>query len=397
MRTRKRILIGVSIDAVATAALPELFAGANADVTVVSPAGLAITASRYVQHHVAAGRSPAEVREAMESCLNTSPDCYDYVLAADEPLLLAFVDRPASPAIARLNPGLGDPSQLSRLLSKIEFSRRAEQAGLPVPAWRVLGSVGELTPETWDGIPFVIKEDRSMSGSGVHVVRSQADLDRARATVSQPFLMQQFVAGRVGASAVLYRNGEPACWFSYYLCRNWPNPEAAASAIEVCSAPELESMIRAIGTMTGFDGLCGIDWVMDPRSGKPLALEINPRPTPGMAAAAVAGVSFEEAVADMLEGVSRVQRPLERSGAFYRKFPQHLHWAIEAGRPWEFLRTFANARWRDPMLVCSQVRRVLTHYLPLSLRQSAKRLLRIPVAVSMPPARRDETRKAVAH
>ncbi len=304
------------------------------------------------------------------------PDRYARVLIGDEPLQRTFLNRPASPVLARVAPCVSDLQHLSRILSKVAFSEDAKQVGLPIPAFRVVAGPHQLTSADWKGVPFVIKLDETMSGSGVHIIRSREDLDMARSSLSGPFLVQDYISGRVGATSVLFQNGKPKCWFSYFLCRNWPNPVAASSAVEICWFPEIEGMLEKIGRMTSFEGLCGIDWVLDPKSGHPLVLEMNPRPTPGMMVGFLAGVSFPAAIADALAGGSTIQRPAQVSVPMYRMFPQHLQWAIDAHRPWEFVRTWANAPWHDPKLLLSQFRRVLTHYLPRTWRDSAKSLLR---------------------
>ncbi len=374
----REILVGVSIDAVGSGRLPELLAAAGLRVTVVSPQGLALLSSRQVAEHVRAGSSPDQVRQSIEAHLALHPEAYSEVLIADEPLLRAFLDHPASPALGRLCPVVANTSRLARLLSKVAFAEDSLAFGVPIPGSRILRDREELEKEAWRGQPFVLKLDHTMSGSGVHVIRSEADLQRVVGDpgVTGPMLIQDFVAGRVGATGVIFREGRPVCWFSYFLCRNWPNPVAASSAIEVCWLPEIEDILNKIGRMTEFEGLCGIDWVLDHVTGKPLVLEMNPRPTPGMYVSVLAGVSFSQTMAALRNGVEEAQKPVAGSRPMYRLFPQHLFWAIDEHRPVEFLRTWANAPWSDPLLLASQLRRVATHYLPSALRSQLRQRLR---------------------
>jgi hypothetical protein len=188
-------------------------------------------------------------------------------------------------------------------------------------------------------------------------------------------MFQEFVPGPVGATSVLFVRGKPACWFSYFLRRNWPTPYAAASAIELWWDPQIEPLLTDIGQMTQFDGLCGIDWVLDEK-GSLFLLEMNPRPTPGIYASAIAGVSFSDAIADWLAGKQAVRRPLQQSGRLYRMFPQNLFRAIDDREPGEFFRTFADAPWSDPNLMLAHMRRVFTHNLPPSWRTKLRYLFR---------------------
>lgn len=356
--------------------MPAVFALAGLEVTVIGPRGLAITASRHVREHIATGGSPASVREAMEAHVAENPEGYARVVVVDEPLLREFVECPASPRLAALSSFLSDASRLRRMLSKIDFMQDAVHHGVPVPAFQVVSSPEELKDRNPFDQPFVVKSEFSMSGSGVHIIRNDSDLERALPKLAGPLLIQEYLAGPVGSTAVLFRNGRPACWFSYYLRRNWPHVVAASSAIEICSLPEIENILRKVGSTRQLHGLCGIDWIVDANTGKPLVLELNPRPVPGLLAAGRAGVSFPEAIADLLEDGTAVQSPASVSPPLYRLFPQHLLWAIDERRPWEFVRTFANAPWRDPKLLVCTLRRVVTHYWPAWLRDGLKRLTR---------------------
>ena len=230
------------------------------------------------------------------------------MLIADEPLLRTFLISPAVPALARLAPLTGNPLQLARILSKVSFTEDCQKAGVAVPSFRVIARPEDKLRRSWRGVPTVTKVEESLSGSGVRVIQSQEQLDAANMELtSRPLLVQEYKHGRVGATAVLFDNGEPRCWFSYFLCRNWPHEYAAASALEVFWHPAIEGILAALGRMTGFHGLCGIDWVLDAQTGRPLVLEMNPRPTPGIYASHIAGVDFSHAIARWLSGDCFVQ------------------------------------------------------------------------------------------
>lgn len=371
-----QVLLCVSIDAVAPSQLPSLFAAAGMAVTVVSPPEMAVRQSRFVSDYVFGGSSPTTVHEALESHLAQFPDRYVRVIVGDEPLLRTFLDVPASGAMCKFIPMLGDRNLLLTMLSKVEFSRHAGPAGIPVPGDLLVERLDQLPDGLVDRLPFVLKEKESLAGSGVHIVARPDDLDEAISKVTVPFLIQDFVGGRVGATAVLFQNGQPKCWFSYYLCRQWPNPTASSSAIEVCPQPEIETILDRIGEMTNFDGLCGIDWVQDTIRKRIVVLELNPRPTPGIHFGMLAGVSFPAAIADWIAGGNKVQRPSNAAPPLARMYPQHLHWAIQAGKPWEFFKTFADAPEGDLKLTLSHLRRTMTHYFPTSWRDRLRRWAR---------------------
>ncbi len=371
-----KVLVGISIDAVGVARLPQVLVAAGCEVNVVCGPGLAMTSSRFVREHIRTGRSADAVRQGLEEHLRAHPDRYSCVILADEPLLRTFLASAAVPELARLAPLTADPRRLARILSKVNFSLDAENAGVPVPRFRVLGGPEDRPRATWRGTPTVAKAEESLSGSGVRIIQNADELAATNETMTaRPMLFQEYKKGRVGATAVLYDFGVPKCWFSYFLCRNWPNPAAAASAFEIFWHPEIEPTLVKLGKMTEFHGLCGLDWVLDEDSTTPLILEMNPRPTPGIYASQCAGVNFPLAIRDWLNGKDSVQRPEEKSSPMYRLFPQNLFRAIDDRDPVEFLRTWADAPFTDPRLLVSQIRRVATHYLPRQLRDKWKQAM----------------------
>lgn len=373
---KNRILLATSIDVVGLPRLPEVFANGGIEVTVASGAGLAITRSRFVSKHIRTERSPEQVREGLEDHVTRFANQYDRVIIADEPLLRTFLSRPAASQLSALAPMLADPEHLVRCLSKVSFTVDAQQAGIPVPRFHILAGPEHLSESSWPSFPFVAKSEESMSGSGVRLIHSASELHQAKTSMGPgPIVVQEFISGQVGATSALFSNGKPLCWFSYYLRDNWPNPLAAASTLEFCWHPQVETMLNQLGSLTGFDGLCGVDWVLDSRTGDLLVLEMNMRPTPGIYLSHHAGVSFSAALAAWVRREDSVQKPRETQGQSCRMFPQHLHWAIDKRNLLRFLSTFGGAPWRDPALLLAQTRRVLTHYAPTSLRGNMNSIL----------------------
>jgi hypothetical protein len=375
-KTNHKVLLGISIDALGAARFPQVMAAAGCDVTVVCGPGLAVTSSRHVKKHVRTGRSPREVRLGLENHVAQHPDLYSLVVIGDEPLLRTFLDSPAIPQLARLAPLTADPEKLAHFLSKVYFSQAAQEAGIPVPRFRVLAEAEDRPRGTWRGTPTVAKAEESLSGSGVRIIQSAQELADVNASMTErPMLFQEYKTGQVGATSALFDHGIPKCWFSYLLRQNWPNPLAAASALEMFWHPEIEPTLVRFGKMTGFHGFCGLDWVLDESTGTPFILEMNPRPTPGLYVSQLAGVDFSAAIADWLDGVDSVQQPSETASGLRRMFPQNLFRSIDDRDPIEFVRTFTDAPFADPKLMLSYMRRVITHYLPISWRNNFKRAM----------------------
>jgi carbamoyl-phosphate synthase large subunit len=206
---------------------------------------------------------------------------------------------------------------------------------------------------------------------------------------ARPIILQRYIAGQLGATSVLYEHGVPKCWFSCLVRRTWPTAVSASTVLQPIWRSEIESILTRLGAITGFHGLCGVDWVIDAQQGSLYVLEMNPRPTPGLHLAVSAGVSFSRAIAEMLSGNASVQRPTDTSGALVRLFPQNLLPAIAERDLPGFLRTWKDAPWTDPMLLLHQLRTVATRQLPSQWRSElghAARRARAAFSASQPAA-----------
>jgi predicted ATP-grasp superfamily ATP-dependent carboligase len=298
---------------------------------------------------------------------------------ADDPLFWAAARQPELAWMTAWFPVslLGDA--LQRLASKLDFLAAAEAQGLPVPRFQVCQTPTEAhSAAPGFGYPLALKTPYGFSGSAFRFVRDPDDLLRQASEfeAGQAFLVQEFVDGEVGATPVLFDHGRPMCWFSYLLLDSWPNRFAAASALTVVDHPDVESLLEGVGALTGFHGLGAIDWVRDPRTGRLLLLEFNPRPTPALYLAPLAGVDFSVALKAWLAGTATTQKPQPQLARSQPRlmFPKHLYFAFEHGNLSNFLATWRDAPWDDPLLLLAHVRRVITHFLPAEWRRRGKAL-----------------------
>jgi glutathione synthase/RimK-type ligase-like ATP-grasp enzyme len=348
----RNVLLCASQDCMSSSRLPRLFAEAGCRVTVLSRDGLALNASRYVTRRIRTGPSPEQVRQGLEAHIASAPDAYDWIVLTDEAVMRAFLEPPASPELASRLPLVADASRLAQLLSKAELSEQMRAAGIPVPAFRVVRGWNEPIRQEYRE-PFVVKIDASHRGFGVRIVKSAREqLAQDAVLQMRPIVLQRYIAGPIGATSVLFEHGVPKCWFSYLLRRNGAGD---ASVMRPFWRPEIESILATLGEMTGFHGLCGVDWVIDGKRGTLFVLEMNPRPTSGLHASGIAGVSFSRAIAEMLDGGASAQRPTE-SSCVYRLFPESLAPALAERDLQGFLRSWKDAPWGDPLLLLQQLR-----------------------------------------
>jgi predicted ATP-grasp superfamily ATP-dependent carboligase len=143
----------------------------------------------------------------------------------------------------------------------------------------------------------------------------------------------------------------------------WPNCYGPSGGGKLVDNPQIEPILRILGEMTGFHGLCSIDWIEETSTGRCLVIEFNPRATPSFFAGPAAGVDFSQGLRQAGTAESVRQRPrAESNGKLFLMFPESAYYAIDRVQPGVMARAVVRAPIDDPGLLFAILRRMLTHY-----------------------------------
>ncbi len=374
----RRVLLIAGIDAVGIARLPKLFAKAGFQVTLLGSTGLAAASSRFVSKLIPCGKSPDAAAAAAREHLARNRADYELIIVADEATFWAAVDQQPHDWIQGWFPIPVNPESLEREGSKIRFLLDARAAGIETPRFEICSSEPELRMAVDKiGCPVYLKANRGQSGSGIFFAKTFEELERhiGEMSFSEPVVAQQEIVGDTVSISVLYDHGKPLCWFGYIMRDMWPTRFASASSVEFYWSPAVDTMVEGIGKLTEFNGLAGIDCMLEAGTGRLPLLEFNPRPTPVYHLGPHVGVDFAKAIRGIGSAMP-AQRPDGTVKKTIRMFPQSLYHSFEQHDPSKFLDALADAPWDDPRLVAAQLRRVATHYASPEAKACFKRMFR---------------------
>lgn len=367
----------MGIDALGIARLPGIFDHAGYEVTVLAPRGTAILSSRFVRQRLTVAGGPHQVAAELARCVDEFVQRFVWILACDEPLLEALSARADLAYLASRMPFLPAPGALSEMLSKISFLSRARAAGIVLPEFTICHTADEAAEAgSRYGYPVVLKQARSMAGSGVRKIENAGEMRDVMAQLNDgECLVQRFVSGRVGATTILMERGIPVRHFSFYKLYTWPHAFSPSGGGELTENPQFALLAAKVGALFQFHGLCSLDWMEEAGTGLIHLIELNPRSTPSACLSAWAGSDFVEALRGMHQRTAAIApvEPQGLAGRRFRMFPEACFRAIEDGNPILLVQSLCAAPWRDPGLLCAQVRRVITHYMPLRLKTALKR------------------------
>jgi glutathione synthase/RimK-type ligase-like ATP-grasp enzyme len=367
--------------------LPSLLRRAGADVALFAEAGSKVRMSRFIDDHVEAPAEANAFVAALRDHFAQAPERYEWLILGNEPTLDA-VARCGSPDWTRgffpVDPA--DEQAIARITCKAAFAKACDAAGVPVPMSCAASSLDELRSAAGAiGYPMIIKPNRGWAGDGVRKVRDETELITAYGQVRdlQPFIAQRFLDGKVGSTQMLLDHGVPVCWSSSLKRQCWPEPFGPGCVREMCDDPQIEPILRAVGGVTGFHGLCGIDWIRRADDERIVVLEFNPRPTPAFEAARFAGVDFARSIAAMLSGQRDVQRPVAAAASAkpvcVYMFPQHpkrclMTRDLRGLLAWLPFAAKHAIPWDEPRLLWADLRVLLRQTWPLA-RSEGYRLL----------------------
>jgi predicted ATP-grasp superfamily ATP-dependent carboligase len=179
--------------------------------------------------------------------------------------------------------GLAVPefSAIMRLQGKAEFLQTLDELGLPHPPSRIVHHRAAL--EAVQNLPRYVKVSYSTAGRGTHFVPGRQELLRTIALLEgqslldgqHDILVQEPAPGTLGVAQSIFRNGELMavhCTQARAL-----GVGGSARAREGVDHPEVVEHMRALGRRLGWHGALVIDYLFDPKTGKPSYIDANPR------------------------------------------------------------------------------------------------------------------------
>jgi predicted ATP-grasp superfamily ATP-dependent carboligase len=356
MSTPHRILLAHSADWLGVSRLPALFSRAGARTTLIAHPRTMVAQSRLVDEHIPAPRDLAGLVDVLAGTLTVRS--FDFVVLADDALVMAVADRASEPWAAHCLPV--SPPALPLLSSKFAFLEAAKLANLPVPRSQTLPREAFLAAAGTFGYPLMVKRGEGSGGSGVRFAHGESAVEAALAEFDDPRLtMEEYVEGDVCATEVLYDHGRPLAWVAFEKRAQFPLPFGPSAVRCVRAVPGMAELVAGCGAITGFHGFVAICWIHQPATGRIALLEMNPRQGSGMHLSPGAGDTFAAALRALLDHDSdtHVAVPVA-PGTLYRMFPQDLERAIAQGDAGGLIRALRtpDVPWDDHGLLRAHLR-----------------------------------------
>jgi hypothetical protein len=207
-----------------------------------------------------------------------------------------------------------------------------------MPAGRVCTSPQEAIAWMQLHGECIIKCNAIHGGQGVQRVTAPDEVRTALDTFKNPsvFLVQKFIKGPVGCTEMILHQGKAAAWFSSVKERT-VSPTGPSVMRRMANPDGMEAIVKTLAGSTGFEGLCGFDWIQDETNGRVLLLEFHPRTPSGFGWGRYAGVDLPAALNGLLHGrLEKTLSPLPddqlKRAPLCCHFPAHFWFALTTKR-----------------------------------------------------------------
>lgn len=276
-----------------------------------SPFNLA-SFSRYCQERTiypSPLRDPQGFAEYLLDYLTRHPqDCL--IPVKEESLDVIMIHRAEFERLTRLPFPATSVFQICR--DKNKTMALAEKLGIPHPKTVLPTSLDQVVVLAKSlSFPVVIKPRLSCSGLGILHVKEVAHLYEAYCKVHElypfPMIQEEIPAGeKYDVACLLDDNSRPLATFAQKEIRSFPLQDGASTVQQSVWRPDLVDLTLQFLQAAGWSGIAEAEFMIDPRDGRSMLLEVNPRFWGSLQLAIQSGVDFPSLLYDWSCG-----RPVE--------------------------------------------------------------------------------------
>ena len=262
---------------------------------------------------------------------------YDYYFPGYEEILLMshYRDR----ILAAVKTTLPDIGTLMQLHDKGHFEQLAQQVGIDTPKTLLPQSADEARRIMADvQLPVVIKQRKTSGAAGFRIVDDRKHLEKQyfdvvavnRLDEDNLPMLQEFIAGPTTCTLHLCREGRVAGEVMYRGVRTMPRSGGTTVLRESIHDDASSAAASKIIEHLGFTGLCGFDFIIDERTGKPFLVDGNCRVTPALSMAYFGGCDLVDAWIDIADGKMPDPLPQPKIGTRTKLQFADFVWLLES-------------------------------------------------------------------
>lgn len=322
----------------------EFFEAYGVTTTCVVPDPIAVIKhSRFVETHHTESLDAGAIRGALLQLAEKSPDRTVIVMANTDAMIERLEQVVALGVPGNVIVPIAPHDVAARVSDKVEFARLCERYGMDTPKTEVVSLAGEEPPApSGIGFPVVAKpavssEYMPLLSRGlkkVYFVQTQDELDATWADIRAKgfhgdFLVQELIGGddtyMDSITAYVGRDGKVKLFASAQVLLEDHTPWLLGNPVSMITRP-MPELWEKLGHMLediGWRGFANLDLKRDPKDGRVIFMDFNPRIGANSYYVCAAGVNpMQVLVEDVVDGACEPRRA-ERT-VLYTRTPASL-------------------------------------------------------------------------
>ncbi len=204
-----------------------------------------------------------------------------------------------------------DYEKLMILHDKYSLTQLSEQLGINTPSTVLLK---DFVPEEWD-YPIVLKPKKNRAAMGIKKVDNREQLNKIlRKIKKDDYMVQEYIDHKQYCTTGIAYNGKLIGNVIYKNLREFPESGGFGTYRVSCDIPEIITNVKKLVSELDYTGFICVDHLYDAKTGNYYITDVNPRMSPGLYTAYMAGLNLPKMYLDLIDNPQNVQQQFAPEG-----------------------------------------------------------------------------------
>jgi predicted ATP-grasp superfamily ATP-dependent carboligase len=204
-----------------------------------------------------------------------------------------------------------DYEKLMLLHDKYLMTKFSKKLGLHTPNTVIFE---DFKPDEWN-FPVVLKPRKNRGAMGIKKIDNAVQLEKAlRKINSENYMVQEYIEHKQYCTTGIAYNGKLMGNVVYKNLREFPESGGFGTYRVSCDIPEIIENVKKIVSELDYTGFICVDHLYDPRTGAYYITDVNPRMSPGLYTAYMAGVNLPKMYIDLIDNPQNVKQQFAPAG-----------------------------------------------------------------------------------
>lgn len=204
-----------------------------------------------------------------------------------------------------------DYEKLMVLHDKYTMTRLSKQLGIDVPRTILLK---DFRRSEWN-FPFVLKPRKNRAAMGIKKIDNEDKLKKILKKINiKDYMVQEYIDHKQYCTTGIAYNGKLIGNVIYKNLREFPESGGFGTYRVSCDIPEIIDNVNKLVSELEYTGFICVDHLYDSKTGRYYITDVNPRMSPGLYTAYMAGVNLPKMYIDLIDKPQNVKEQFAPAG-----------------------------------------------------------------------------------